>query len=82
MVSHRWQVIRAVLTREVIEDSKHIEELKNEKRAARKHASMDNLRLAAPSSTEFLVQAGDRGHNLGRIARDLKSSYIYLAQKT
>jgi transposase len=55
----------------VIEDSKHIEELKETKRAASKHRSIDRLRLAAPSSRDLLVQAGDRGHNLGRLTQQL-----------
>lgn len=55
----------------VIEDEKHIEELKEAKRAASKHRSMDRLRLSAPSSAEFLVLAGARGHNLGRLTQEL-----------
>ena len=55
----------------VIEDSKHIEELKEAKRAASKHRSIDRLRLAAPSSRDLLVQAGERGHNLGRLTQEL-----------
>ena len=56
----------------VIEDSQHIEELKEKKRAASKHRSMDRLGLAAPSSRDLLVQAGDRGHNLGRLTQELE----------
>lgn len=55
----------------VIEDEKHTEELREAKRAASKHRSIDSLRLAAPSSREFLIQAGDRGHNLGRLTQVL-----------
>jgi transposase len=55
----------------VIEDSRHIEELKEAKRAASKHRTIDVLRLAAPSSRDFLVQAGERGHNLGRLTQEL-----------
>ena len=55
----------------VIEDAKHIEELKEAKRAASKHRSIDQLRLFAPSSTGLLVLAGDRGHNLGRLTQEL-----------
>ena len=55
----------------LIEDSRHIEELKEAKRAAGKHRSMDRLRMAAPSSRDFLVQAGERGHNLGRLTQIL-----------
>jgi len=55
----------------VIEDNKHIEDLKEAKRAASKHRSIDRLREAAPSSTDFLVQAGERGHNLGRLTQEL-----------
>ncbi|MGH9437699.1 MAG: IS21 family transposase [Terriglobia bacterium] len=57
--------------RKVIEDSKHIEELKEAKRAASKHRGIDVLRLAAPSSRDLLVLAGDRGHNLGRLTQEL-----------
>jgi len=55
----------------VIEDSQHIEELKEAKRAASKHRSIDQLRLSAPSSRDFLVLAGERGHNLGRLTQEL-----------
>ncbi len=55
----------------VVENPNHIEVLKEAKRAASKHRSIDSLRLAAPSSREFLIQAGDRGHNLGRLTQVL-----------
>ncbi len=55
----------------VIEDNKHIEELREGRLAANKHRSIDRLRLAAPSSRELLVQAGERGHNLGRLTQEL-----------
>lgn len=55
----------------VFEDEKHIKELKEAKAAARKHQGLDRLRLAAPLSTEFLVQAGERGHNLARLTQEL-----------
>ncbi len=57
--------------RKVIEDSNHIEELKGAKRAAGKHRSMDRLRLAAPTSRDLLVEAGERGHNLSRLTQEL-----------
>lgn len=62
---------------QVIEDSKHIAELKEAKRGAAKHRSIDQLRLVAPSSRDFLVQAGDRGHNLGRLTQQL-TEFLHL----
>ncbi len=55
----------------VIEDSKHIEELKDAKRAAFKHRCIDRLRMAAPSSRDFLLVAAERGHTLGRLTQEL-----------
>jgi transposase len=57
--------------RHVIEDKGHIEQLKDAKRAASKHRSIDQLRTAVPSSQDFLVEAGTRGHNLGRLTQQL-----------
>ena len=54
-----------------IEEQVHLDELKDEKRAARKHRAMDRLQMAAPSSTELLCQAAKRGHNLGRLTQEL-----------
>lgn len=55
----------------VIESEKHIETLKEAKRAASKHRCIDRLRIAAPTSKDFLIQAGERGHNLGRLTQQL-----------
>jgi transposase len=65
-----------------IEDQLHIQELTDAKRAARKHRWMDRLQLAAPSTTEFLYQAGQRGHNLGRLTQELTALLeLYGAQE-
>jgi transposase len=54
-----------------IEEKAHLEELIAAKRASRKHRFMDRLRLAAPSATELLSEAANRGHNLGRLTQEL-----------
>ena len=54
-----------------IEDQNHIEELKEAKRAGRKHRAMDRLQLAVPASTQFFMEAARRGHNLGRLTQEL-----------
>lgn len=65
-----------------IEDQLHIQELTDAKRAARKHRWMDRLQLAAPSTTELLYQAAQRGHNLGRLTQELTSLLeLYGAQE-
>ena len=54
-----------------IEDRAHIQELEQHKEAGRKHRAIDRLRHAAPSAHELLKQAGERGHNLGRLTQQL-----------
>jgi len=50
---------------QVIEDPKHVEELVQEKKRARKERGLDRLGRAAPSSQELLVRMAERGGNLG-----------------
>jgi transposase len=50
---------------QVIEDPRHIEDLVQEKRKARKERGVDRLHRAAPDSEEFLVRLAARGENLG-----------------
>lgn len=65
-----------------IEEPQHISELKEEKRAARQHQSMNRLQTAAPASTKFLVEAGNRSQNLGRLTQQLiELLEIYGAQE-
>jgi hypothetical protein len=54
-----------------IEDPAHIEALTEYKRKARHHRSHDRLAQAAPASRELLVQAAERGDNLGSITASL-----------
>jgi transposase len=56
---------------EQIEDPTHIEALTEYKRKARHHRSQDRLAQAAPASRELLVQAAERGANLGSITASL-----------
>ncbi len=56
---------------EQIEDPAHIEALTEYKRKARHHRSHDRLAQAAPASRELLVQAAERGANLGSITASL-----------
>jgi transposase len=56
---------------EQIEDPAHIEALTEFKRKARHHRSQDRLAQAAPASRELLVQAAERGTNLGSITASL-----------
>lgn len=56
---------------EQIEDPRHIEALTEYKRKARHHRGQDRLIQAAPSSRELLVQAAQRGGNLGSITASL-----------
>ena len=66
----------------LIEEKAHLDELTDEKRAARKHRAMDRLQMAAPSSTELLCQAAKRGHNLGRLTQELTALLeLYGAQE-
>ena len=54
-----------------IEDPAHIEALTEIKRQARHHRGQDRLARAAPASRELLIQAGQRGDNLGAITAAL-----------
>lgn len=54
-----------------IEEKAHLDELTEQKRAARKHRAMDRLQTAAPSSKDLLCRAAERGHNLGRLTQEL-----------
>jgi hypothetical protein len=56
---------------EQIEDPAHIAALTAEKEAAREHRGRDRLRHAAPISQRLLVEAGERGDNLGGITASL-----------
>jgi transposase len=50
---------------QVIEDPKHIEDLVQEKKKARKERGVDRLHRAVPESEEFLVRLAARGESLG-----------------
>ena len=54
-----------------VEDKTHLLELQNYKEAAFKHRSIDILRHSAPSASELMKQAAERGHNLGRLTQRL-----------
>jgi len=54
-----------------IEDEAHIEDLKAEKTAARKHRGMDRLYHAAPATHDLLVAAAEHGYNLGSVTANL-----------
>jgi hypothetical protein len=54
-----------------IEDETHIAALSAVKRQARHHRGQDRLAQAAPSSQQLLVQAAERGDNLGSITAAL-----------
>lgn len=54
----------------LIEEPAHLQELREQKKASRKHRAMERLQTAAPSSTELFCQAGARGHNLGRLTQE------------
>ncbi len=54
-----------------IEDPSHIKELTRVKHAAREHRGKDRLAHAAPSSKTLLIQAAERGDNLGSIVSSL-----------
>jgi hypothetical protein len=54
-----------------IEDEAHIAELTARKRQARHHRAQDRLAQAAPASRELLLQAAQRGDNLGSITAAL-----------
>jgi len=54
-----------------IEDEAHIAALSARKRQARHHRAQDRLAQAAPASRELLLQAAQRGDNLGSITAAL-----------
>ncbi|MDB5969378.1 MAG: integrase [Hydrocarboniphaga sp.] len=54
-----------------IEQASHIEKLVQAKRAGRQHRAADRLAHAAPASRTLLVQAAERGGNLGSITAAL-----------
>jgi transposase len=67
---------------QVIEDPKHIEELVQEKKKARKERGVDRLQRAAPASEELLVRTVARGENLGScVARLLQLLDTYGADE-
>ena len=67
---------------QIIEDPKHIEELVQEKKKARKERGVDRLQRAAPASEEFLVRLAARGENLGSsVARLLRLLDTYGADE-
>ncbi len=57
---------------EQIENPAHIEALVNVKRAARHHRGQDRLARAAPSTTELLGRAVERGNSLNSVIRQLE----------
>ena len=56
---------------EQIEDPSHIESLIAAKRQGRQHSGQDRLAHAVPASRELLLQAAERGSNLGSITAAL-----------
>jgi hypothetical protein len=56
---------------EQVENPAHIEALVNVKRAARHHRAQDRLARAAPSSTELLGRAVERGNSLNSVLNQL-----------
>lgn len=56
-----------------IEDSAHVNDLVELKRAAREHRGNTQLTNAAPASKELLARAADHGHNIGAVVRSLLS---------
>jgi len=60
-----------------VEDAAHVDTLRLEKRAARKHRAQDRLALAAPSSRTLLARLAERGENLGNATQRL-DSYLEL----
>ena len=54
-----------------IEDEKHIADLVACKKQARQHRGQDRLRAAAPASQTLLIQAAERGYNIGSIVAQL-----------
>jgi len=58
---------------EQIENPAHIEALANVKRAARHHRGQDRLTHAAPSVTQLLGQALERGNSLNSVTNQLQA---------
>ncbi len=56
-----------------IEDERHIKELIDRKKQAKKHRGQDRLTHAAPSASMLLKRAAQRSYHLGSITRDLLS---------
>jgi transposase len=54
-----------------IESATHVQDLVEEKRAARQHRANDQLARAAPASQELLTLAAGRGHGLASITAEL-----------
>jgi transposase len=54
-----------------IEDEKHITDLTASKNKARQHRGQDRLRAAVPVSSTLLIQAAERGYNIGSIVVQL-----------
>ena len=54
-----------------VEDLPHIQDLVDEKRAARRHRAMDRLHHATPSATQFFAAAALRGVHLAVLTRGL-----------
>jgi transposase len=54
-----------------VEDPAHVQELTDEKHAARQHRGNDRLARAAPASQTLLARAAERGANLGTITAAL-----------
>jgi len=57
---------------EQVEDPAHIKALVNDKRAARHHRGQDRLAHAAPSATELLGRAIERGNSLNSVINQLE----------
>jgi transposase len=52
-----------------VENSDHIDELAAEKRTAGRARGMTRILNVAPSAPSFFKQAGERGHNMGRLTQ-------------
>ena len=64
--------VRVYAKGEQIENPAHIEALVNVKRAARHHRAQDRLARAAPSSTQLLGGAVERGNSLNSVINQLE----------
>jgi hypothetical protein len=54
-----------------IESATHVQDLVEQKRAARQHRATDQLARAAPASQKLLTLAAGRGHGLASITAEL-----------